>query len=70
MTAVGNSIRQAVFRAIYTEINAKVQSQAISLGGRVRYLSKDEALVSAAKTDQQIDRAWDLWVRDLSSDSD
>ena len=32
VTAVGNSIRQAVFRAVYTEINAKLHLEAIKLG--------------------------------------
>lgn len=69
MTAVGNTIQQAVFRAVYTEINARIQLQAVSLGGAVSYLSESEARASAIKTDAQIGRAWELWEQDLSENN-
>jgi HCOMODA/2-hydroxy-3-carboxy-muconic semialdehyde decarboxylase len=59
--AVGPSVKMAVFRAYYTDVNAKLQSQAIALGGEVNYLTPGEG----AKADQTnfvvIDRIWNLW---------
>jgi HCOMODA/2-hydroxy-3-carboxy-muconic semialdehyde decarboxylase len=59
-TAVGNSLRQAVFNAVYTEINARLQSEAMRLG-RVTYLNDDEATQASTTNARQVDRAWDLW---------
>lgn len=61
-TVVGNSIEQVVYRAIYAEVNAKLQSQAIGLG-QVTYLTPQEADLAAAANDTQIGRSWDLWRR-------
>ena len=41
-TVVGSSLEQAVYRAIYTEINARLQLQATQLG-EVTYLTSQEA---------------------------
>jgi HCOMODA/2-hydroxy-3-carboxy-muconic semialdehyde decarboxylase len=58
---VGPSVKMAVFRAYYTEVNARLQSQAIALGGDINYLTPGEG----AKADQVnfvvIDRIWNLW---------
>jgi len=61
-TTVGKSIEQAVFRAIYAEMNAKLQLAAIGLG-EVTYLNDKEAQLSSDMNDGQIARSWDLWVR-------
>ena len=37
---VGPSVQVAVYRAIYTEINARLQAQAIALGGPITYLEQ------------------------------
>jgi HCOMODA/2-hydroxy-3-carboxy-muconic semialdehyde decarboxylase len=39
---VGPSVQVAVYRAVYTEINARLQAQALALGGIVTYLEKEE----------------------------
>src|SRR5205807_2104206 len=39
MTVVGDSVPEAVFRAIYTEMNARLQLQAGQLEGPVEFLS-------------------------------
>ena len=59
-TTVGASLRQAVFRAIYTEVNARLQSEALRLGP-VTYLNDEEADLASATNDGQINRAWELW---------
>jgi ribulose-5-phosphate 4-epimerase/fuculose-1-phosphate aldolase len=61
-TVVGSSVEQAVYRAIYAEVNAKLQSQALGLG-EVTYLTPQEADLAAAANDTQIGRSWDLWRR-------
>jgi ribulose-5-phosphate 4-epimerase/fuculose-1-phosphate aldolase len=59
---VGPSLRHAVFRAIYTEVNAKLQTTAIGLGGKVRYLSDIEGDNVTNQQPGNIDRAWELWT--------
>jgi HCOMODA/2-hydroxy-3-carboxy-muconic semialdehyde decarboxylase len=59
---VGGSIREAVFRAVYTEVNAKLATEALRLGdGQVSFLSEGEAAAATATNQAQIGRAWDLW---------
>ena len=63
---VADNLRLATARAYYTEVNAKIQAQAIALGGSVRTLSDSEArnAEAAVSGSTQVDRAWHLWVRD------
>jgi len=63
-TVVGATVEQAVYRAIYAEVNARLQLNAIALG-EVNYLNAREAAKAAAVNDTQLPRVWDLWVRDL-----
>ena len=55
-----------VFRAVYTDANARLQSQAIALGGPITFLDADEAAQAAKVIDQIHGRAWDLWKRKFS----
>jgi HCOMODA/2-hydroxy-3-carboxy-muconic semialdehyde decarboxylase len=64
-TAVGRDVREAVFRAVYTEANARVQADAMRLGAPT-FLSEREALRSSESNAGQIARAWDLWSRTVS----
>ncbi|MDB5071370.1 MAG: aldolase [Candidatus Eremiobacteraeota bacterium] len=64
-TAVGRDVREAVFRAFYTEANARVQADALRLGAPT-FLSDREALRSSESNAGQIARAWDLWSRLVS----
>ncbi len=59
-TTVGPSIEVAVYRAIYAEVNAKLQLQAAALGP-INFLNEEEAALAAATTEGQVVRAWDLW---------
>ena len=61
-TVVGGSIEQAVYRAIYAEVNAKLQAQSLGMGD-INYLTPEEADLAAAANDGQIGRSWDLWRR-------
>jgi len=63
-TTVGTSIEQVVYRAIYAEVNAKLQLQANALGA-ITFLSAEEARRAAETNDGQIPRSWSLWVQRL-----
>lgn len=65
-TVVGTSIQQAVFRAIYAEMNAKLQLSAMGIGD-VMYLNREEADLASAMNDGQIGRSWNLWVQRIGS---
>ena len=65
-TVVGATVEQAVFRAIYAEMNARLQLQATMLGD-VTYLNSREAANAAASNDTQLARVWELWVRRVSA---
>jgi HCOMODA/2-hydroxy-3-carboxy-muconic semialdehyde decarboxylase len=58
---VGPSVRMAVFRAYYTDVNARLQSQAIALGGEVNYLTPSEGAKADTVNFAVIDRIWGLW---------
>ncbi len=60
-TCVGATLRQAVYRAVYLEMNARLQNDAMRLGPVV-FLSEAEAAAAAATNDAQINRAYDLWL--------
>jgi ribulose-5-phosphate 4-epimerase/fuculose-1-phosphate aldolase len=62
--AVGTSIRQAVYRAVYTEVNAGILLRALGLGG-VRYLSAGEAEAACVSVGGQVDRAWNVWRSEI-----
>jgi ribulose-5-phosphate 4-epimerase/fuculose-1-phosphate aldolase len=58
---VGPSVKVAVFRAYYTDVNAKLQSQAVALGGEVNYLTPEEGAKADAINFVVLDRVWNLW---------
>jgi ribulose-5-phosphate 4-epimerase/fuculose-1-phosphate aldolase len=67
---VGNSIQQSVFRAIYTESNARLQMQAMQLAQlqgmspeQVEYLTPEEAQATSDMNDQHLGRPWAMWKR-------
>lgn len=59
---VGHSIQQVVFRAIYTENNAKLQSEAMR-HGEVNYLTDGEAEATSRMNDEHLDRPWQVWKK-------
>ncbi|NBX54159.1 MAG: class II aldolase/adducin family protein [Betaproteobacteria bacterium] len=61
--AVGSSIQQVVYRAIYTENNARLQAMSMPLG-EITYLTDGEARATAEMGDQHLDRPWQMWKRD------
>jgi len=60
----GPDLKTAVFRAIYTEVNAKLQMQAVMLGGPITFLNEYEQ-----EKRQNVDRPWDTWRKEAGADS-
>ena len=58
---VGPTVKMAVFRAYYTDVNAKLQSQAIALGGEINFLTPGEGEKADKTNFAVIDRIWNLW---------
>jgi HCOMODA/2-hydroxy-3-carboxy-muconic semialdehyde decarboxylase len=65
-TMVGESIPEAVFRAVYATENAAVQMQAHQLGenGEVEFLSEEESAKSSRG--RNVPRAWSLWKYEMT----
>lgn len=75
-TTCADSIELATMQAIYTQINAGVQSSAIMLrnaylgsGAGVQYLTDQQAVQSWVTNAGTVDRPWDLWVHEVESSS-
>ena len=58
--AAAQSIRHVVMRAVYTEVNARMQADALRLGTPV-YLNKEEGAAATRTNDALVDRPWSLW---------
>lgn len=60
MAVVGTSMKQAVFRAIYTDVDARIQTEAMKMG-EVNALNEAEAAKVSATNDASIERSWEIW---------
>lgn len=60
---VARSLSMVVFRAVYTEINARLQAQAIALGGPITFLAPEEGEKATQTMENVHGRAWELWKR-------
>jgi HCOMODA/2-hydroxy-3-carboxy-muconic semialdehyde decarboxylase len=60
---VAKTVQMAVFRAVYTEVNARLQLQAASLGGPINFLAAEEGEKAMQVLDNIHARAWDIWKR-------
>jgi len=63
---VAPSLPLVVFRAVYTDVNARMQLQAITAGGPITFLDPEEAASANKLMDQVHTRAWELWKRKLA----
>lgn len=66
-TVVGRSVREAVYTAVYLEVNAKLQISASALG-EIKHLTDGEidliqSRLADAKPGEGYDRAWQFWCR-------
>lgn len=69
--AVAPSLPAAVFRAIVTEVNARIQLAAMSLGGSqdvgaLAYLDAEEGRKADAVNLATVGRSWELWKKRIS----
>jgi ribulose-5-phosphate 4-epimerase/fuculose-1-phosphate aldolase len=63
MTVVGDSVMEAVFRAVYTEMNARLQLSATQLEGPIEFLSDEEGRRATAANRGTLERPWELWKK-------
>jgi HCOMODA/2-hydroxy-3-carboxy-muconic semialdehyde decarboxylase len=59
-TVVADSLKKAVYRAVYAEVNARTQLAASQLG-EVTFLSEGEVEEAMRSTESQVNRPWDFW---------
>jgi HCOMODA/2-hydroxy-3-carboxy-muconic semialdehyde decarboxylase len=64
VTIVGQSIRHAVYRAVYAVENAQIQMDAMRMG-RLKPLAAEEVAKSNAYV--TVDRAWEFWKREAEA---
>jgi ribulose-5-phosphate 4-epimerase/fuculose-1-phosphate aldolase len=58
--AVAQSVKHVVFRAIYTEVNARTEAEALKIG-KPMFLNEKEAAAAMKTNDGLVDRPWALW---------
>lgn len=63
MVVVGPNLRAAVFRAVFTEVSARIQLQAAMLGGPIAALDAEEGRLADVVNLATDTRAWELWKR-------
>jgi len=61
--AVAPDLPSAVFRAIFTEVSARVQLQAAALGGPMAVLDEEEGRKADAINLATVGRSWELWKK-------
>lgn len=66
-TVVGRSLREAVYTAVYLDVNARLQMAALQMG-TVKYLTEGEidliqARLGDARPGEGYDRSWQYWAR-------
>src|SRR6185437_7438522 len=64
---VGPDVKSAVFRAYYTDVDARLESRAIGLGSEITYLSPEEGREADSINLAVIDRVWNLWKQKVQA---
>jgi ribulose-5-phosphate 4-epimerase/fuculose-1-phosphate aldolase len=67
-TVVVSSIQEAVYRAVYSTLNAAMQPTAMALG-TPKYLSREEAIKTEALHREVLSRPWNFWKSKLTHQS-
>jgi len=79
-TTVASSPEECIFRAIYTQGNATIQTTSLALNavlpegaraenGGIRFLSEDEVVATTDMGQTAWTRAWALWVREVQANN-
>ena len=66
VVVVGPNLRATVFRAVFTEVSARIQLQAAVLGGPVAALDAEEGRLADVVNLATDTRAWELWKMRVS----
>jgi ribulose-5-phosphate 4-epimerase/fuculose-1-phosphate aldolase len=61
---VGPSLPMVVRRSINLALNARLQLEAMALGGKINYLDPREAEEILKREDAGLDRSWELWKQE------
>jgi HCOMODA/2-hydroxy-3-carboxy-muconic semialdehyde decarboxylase len=64
---VGPDVMTAVYRAVYTEVNARLQAQAIALGGEIKFLAPEECDLITGRRDTNYQRPWAMWLSRIAT---
>ena len=64
-TVTAPSLPLVVFRAIYAELNARYQSEAMR-HGPITALTAEEGAACVASIEGQVQRPWELWIREAA----
>lgn len=68
-TAMGKTVEEAVYRALYTQTNCELLSKALSFAAgdvtKVSYLSEEEAKSCKQMNEKCVDKSWRLWLREV-----
>src|SRR5215469_16668698 len=64
---VGESLMTAVYRAVSTEVNARLQAQAIAIGGPINFLEPEECELITGRRDTNFQRPWAMWKSRIST---
>ncbi|KAJ7114092.1 aldolase domain-containing protein [Mycena epipterygia] len=71
-TLTASSLKLAIFRAVYTQHNARILTSLSTLAGGMqnaaqgaRFLTAEECEASTASNSGQVTRAWDVWCEEL-----
>ena len=67
---VGSSLPDVVGRSVYLDLNARIQAQAIALGGTVAALGPSASVrhLQTGEDSGSYDRAWELWKSTAGAD--
>jgi HCOMODA/2-hydroxy-3-carboxy-muconic semialdehyde decarboxylase len=70
--ACGPTLQAAVFRAVYTEVNSRVQHWTVALsgGGPMATLDEEEGRLADVPNKGASMRAWELWRREVREEVD
>ena len=60
VVVVGSSLSAAVGRSVYLDVNARIQSRVLAMGGKPIYNLPPEKVVHAVNP---YDREWEAWRR-------
>lgn len=67
VVVVGPSLQAAVFRAVFTEVSARIQLHAATLGGAMAALDAEEGRKADAINLATLGRSWELWKSRVTS---